>query len=137
MVARTSLIIGDGKSAHERVVHEIASGVRPGVLFTDDIRCPVHVTDLAAALMELASGDASGIHHLGGRDAMSRHALGVLIARRDGLDEARLPTGLRADSAQPGGLDVRLDSSATQRALRTTLRGADEFLARDGQPSRD
>ncbi|MEU9201063.1 sugar nucleotide-binding protein [Streptomyces sp. NPDC048332] len=129
VVARTSLIIGDGGSAHERVVHELAAGARAGALFTDDIRCPVHVADLAAALMELATGDASGIRHLGGGDALSRHDLGILIAGRDGLDATRLPTGLRAHSGLPGALDVRLDSRATQRTLRTTLRGARQFLA--------
>ncbi len=128
VVARTSLIIGDGQSVHERAVHELAAGARTGALFTDDIRCPVHVADLAAALIELASGDTSGIHHLGGSEALSRHELGVLIARRDGLDGSRLPTGLRADSALPGALDVRLDSRATQRKLRTTLRGGRQFL---------
>lgn len=83
VVARTSLIIGDGQSVHERAVHELAAGARAGVLFTDDIRCPVHVADLASALLELATGDASGIHHLGGNEALSRHELGILIARRD------------------------------------------------------
>ncbi|KAB1982821.1 SDR family oxidoreductase [Streptomyces triticiradicis] len=124
VVARTSLIIGDGRSVHEHAVHELAAGVRDGVLFTDDIRCPVHVADLAAALLELASSNASGIHHLAGRDALSRHELGILIARRDGLDASRLPKGLRAQSTLPGALDVRLDSQATQRKLSTTLRGA-------------
>ncbi|MFI1768755.1 SDR family oxidoreductase [Streptomyces sp. NPDC020800] len=127
VVARTSLIIGEGGSAHERAVHELAAGTRDGVLFTDDIRCPVHVADLAAALLELASYDTSGIHHLAGPDALSRHELGILIARRDGLDASRLPTGLRADSTLPGALDVRLDIRATQRKLRTTLRGAHQF----------
>ncbi|MFJ5720922.1 SDR family oxidoreductase [Streptomyces sp. NPDC093149] len=129
VVARTSLIIGYGRSVHERAVHELAAGTRDGVLFTDDIRCPVHVVDLAAALLELASHDKAGIHHLAGSDAMSRHALGILIARRDGLDASRLPAGLRADSALPGALDVRLDSEATQRNLSTTLRGAHRFCA--------
>ncbi|MEU9063623.1 sugar nucleotide-binding protein [Streptomyces sp. NPDC048430] len=128
VVARTSLIIGDGQSEHERAVHELATGARTGVLFTDDIRCPVHVADLAAALLELASADASGMHHLGGSEALSRHELGILIARRDGLDETRLPTGLRVHSALRGPLNVRLDSRATQRRLNTTLRGAHQFL---------
>lgn len=128
VVARTSLIIGRGQSLHERAVHDVAAGARDGALFTDDIRCPVHVADLAAALLELASHDTSGIHHLAGADALSRHELGVLIARRDGLDPSRLPTGLRADSALRGALDVRLDSRATQRKLRTPLRGACQFI---------
>ncbi|MCF3105361.1 sugar nucleotide-binding protein [Streptomyces roseoverticillatus] len=127
VVARTSLIVGDGRSVHEHAVHELAAGSRDGVLFTDDIRCPVHVADLAAALLELAVSDAAGIHHLAGADAVSRHELGTLIARRDGLDVSRLPEGLRARSTLPGALDVRLDSRATQRKLTTTLRGARQF----------
>ncbi|MEU6014332.1 sugar nucleotide-binding protein [Streptomyces sp. NPDC047515] len=129
VIARTSLIIGDQQSTHVRAVHELAAGTRNGVLFTDDIRCPVHVADLAAALLELASGEANGIHHLAGADAVSRYELGNLIAKRDGLDAPRLPAGLRANSALPGALDVRLDSRATQRKLHTTLRGARQFLA--------
>ncbi len=125
-VVRTSLILGsDGRSAHERRVHELAGGA-PGALFTDDVRCAVHVADLAAALLELASPGAHGVLHVA--DAVSRHELGVLIARRDGLDPASLRTGRRAGSAVPGPLDVRLDCTRTQAQLRTRLRGAREFL---------
>ncbi|WP_405640199.1 SDR family oxidoreductase [Streptomyces sp. NBC_00019] len=127
-VARTSLIIGNGGSAHERMVHGLATGTDDGVLFTDTIRCPVHVEDLASALLELAASDRPGIFHLAGPDALSRHELGVLIARRDGLDPTRLPAGRRTDSRTPGALDVRLDSTATQRRITTRLRGAREFL---------
>lgn len=127
-VARTSLIMGHGGSVHERMVHALISGTRDGVLFTDDIRCPVHVEDLASALRELAASDQAGMFHLAGPDALSRHELGVLIARRDGLDATRLPTGGRTDTLMPGALDVRLDSSATQGHVRTRLRGAREFL---------
>ncbi|MFJ9580691.1 SDR family oxidoreductase [Streptomyces sp. NPDC101191] len=132
VIARTSLIIGDRRSEHVRAVHDLAGGVRSGVLFTDDIRCPVHVADLAAALLELAFDDAHGVHHLGGADAVSRYELGVLVARRDGLDASRLSAGLRADTTLPGALDLRLDSRATQRRLLTTLRGARQFLAAGG-----
>ncbi|MFI7364195.1 SDR family oxidoreductase [Streptomyces sp. NPDC050149] len=129
-VVRTSLIIGDGGSDHERIVHELAAGTREGALFTDSIRCPVHVTDLAAALWELSASGAVGTAHLAGPDAVSRYALGVLVARRDGLDPALLPAGRRVDSPLPGALDVRLDSRATQQQLATRLRGVREFLHR-------
>ncbi|MEU5211807.1 sugar nucleotide-binding protein [Streptomyces sp. NPDC020742] len=133
-VARTSLIIGHGRSVHERTVHALAADPHDGVLFTDDIRCPVHVEDLAAALRELAVSDGAGMFHLAGADALSRHDLGVLIAQRDGLDACRLPAGRRADSLLPGALDVRLDSRATQGRVHTRLRGAQEFLhVRDGE----
>jgi dTDP-4-dehydrorhamnose reductase len=129
VIARTSLIIGNGDSPHEALVHSLASGATTGVLFTDDVRCPVHVTDLASALLELAGSPHSGVHHVAGADAVSRHELGVLIAGRDGLDEASLPTGLRARTGPPGPLDVRLDCTMTQSRLTTRLRGAREFLA--------
>jgi dTDP-4-dehydrorhamnose reductase len=102
----------------------------------------VHVTDLAGALLELAASRYAGIHHVAGPDAVSRHELGVLIAARDGLDQAALPTGLRARSGLPGPVQVRLDSTGTQARLNTRLRGAREFLTtvdrggqRDGTPA--
>ncbi|MEV1244231.1 sugar nucleotide-binding protein [Nonomuraea sp. NPDC049750] len=129
VIARTSLIIGDGDSPHEILVHALATGRSSGVLFTDDVRCPVHVRDLAAALLELAAAEYRGVHHVAGADAVSRYELGVLIARRDGLDADQLPSGRRADTRLPGPLDVRLDCAMTQRRLHTKLRGARQFLA--------
>jgi dTDP-4-dehydrorhamnose reductase len=131
VIARTSLIIGNRSSQHEAFVHALASGATAGVLFTDDVRCPVHVTDLASALLELARSTHAGIHHVAGADAVSRYELGVLIARRDGLDEACLPTGRRSVTGPPGPLDVRLDCTLTRSRLTTRLRGAREFLAAD------
>ena len=132
VIARTSLIIGDGDSPHEALVRSLATDRTRGVLFTDDVRCPVHVADLAAALLELAAAEHRGIHHVAGADALSRYELGLLIARRDGLDADRLPSGRRADTRLPGPLDVRLDCAMTQRRLQTELRGARQFLD-DGQ----
>jgi dTDP-4-dehydrorhamnose reductase len=129
VIARTSLIIGDGDSTHERLVHALASGTATGALFTDEVRCPVHVTDLASALLELAASAHAGVCHVAGPDAISRYQLGLLIAARDGLDHAAIPAGLRAASGLPGAIDVRLDSTKAQARLTTRLRGPREFLA--------
>ncbi len=128
-IVRTSLIIGDGRSPQETAVHDLAAGRTDGVLFTDEIRCPVHVADLASALLELAASDAAGIQNVAGTDALSRYELGCLIARRDGLDESRLPAGLQASLGLARPLQIRLDCRRTQALLRTRLRGAREFLA--------
>lgn len=127
VVARTSLILGDGSSQHERLVHALAAGVE-GVLFEDEQRCPVHVGDLAAALVELAGNDLQGVLHVGGAHAMSRLELGRLIARRDGLDATRLRGASRAAAGIAGPIDVRLDSTLATGLLTTRLRGAQEFL---------
>ena len=128
VVARTSLILGDGASQHEELVRRLASGAAGG-LFEDERRCPVHVEDLARALVELAEGDVQGVLHVAGADGMSRHELGRLVARRDGLDPGVLRATTRAALAVPGPIDVRLDSSRAATLLSTRLRGAREFLA--------
>ncbi|HEY0937113.1 MAG TPA: sugar nucleotide-binding protein [Trebonia sp.] len=129
VIARTSLIIGGGGSKHEQLVRLLAAAPGDGVLFADEVRCPVHVADLAAALLELAGGAHAGTCHTAGTDPVSRYELGLLIAARDGLDPAALRPGRRAAAGPAGPLDVRLDSSATQARLTVRLRGAREFLA--------
>ncbi|MCP9213547.1 sugar nucleotide-binding protein, partial [Streptomyces sp. NEAU-Y11] len=79
-------------------------------------------------LVHVSSDAVFFVFHLAGPDALSRYDLGVLIARRDGIDPARLSAGRRADTQLLGALDVRLDSRATQRRLNTRLRGARDFL---------
>lgn len=128
VVARTSLILGDGTSQHERLVHHLAGGAEGG-LFEDERRCPVDVGDLAAALIEVAVSEVQGVLHLGGADALSRLELGRLIAQRDGLDAGALRPTSRAALAAPGPVDVRLDSTLASTLLTTRLRGAREFLA--------
>ena len=128
VVARTSLILGDGSSQHERLVHGLAGGA-DGALFDDEQRCPVHVSDLSTALVELAGNDVQGVLHVGGADATSRLDLGRLIARRDGLDATRLRGRSRAAAGIAGPIDVRLDSTLASQVLTTRLRGATEFLA--------
>ncbi|MBC3764194.1 sugar nucleotide-binding protein [Quadrisphaera oryzae] len=129
VVVRTSLIITDtGASAHEQRAASAAAGAG-GALFVDDIRCPVHVDDLASALLELAASDRSGVHHVAGPDAVSRYELGRLIAVRDGLDPEKIPRAHRSDLGPAEPLDVRLDCRATLSGLRSRVRGARTFLA--------
>jgi dTDP-4-dehydrorhamnose reductase len=64
-VVRTSLIVGYGRGGHEVLTHELASGRRGGVLFTDQIRRPVHVDDLAGTLLELATNGYEGVINVG------------------------------------------------------------------------
>lgn len=129
-VVRTSLIVGDdGATGHERHVHDAIADPGSRVFFTDDVRCPVHVADLASAVLEIADSPRAGIHHVAGADALSRHDLAMLIARRDGLESSALRGGLRHESGLSAGATVRLDCARTQAGLNTRLRGAREFLS--------
>jgi dTDP-4-dehydrorhamnose reductase len=96
--------------------------------FTDELRSPVHVGDLAAALVELAASDAGGVLHAGGADSVSRYEFARLVVAARGVD----PEHLRAASFRELGMqrpaDCTLDSSRAQAALRTRLRGVREVL---------
>ncbi len=126
-LARTSLVLGPGSPMETRVL-DLLQGRLDGELFTDDVRCPVHVSDLAAALLELAVDRRGGVWHLAGPDALSRLEIGGLVAAREGLDPAVLRPGSRRAAGIPGPLDLRLDCARSRARLSTRLRGAREFL---------
>ena len=116
LIVRTSLIYGGAEpSRNELMVRD------PGLtFFTNEIRCPVQVGDLAAALLELAALDVSGPLHVAGADAVSRAGFAELIA---GESVRSAP----APETRP--LDCSLDSSRAQGMIRTRLRGVREVLS--------
>ncbi len=128
-VVRTSLILGDGQGGQEVMTRELISGRRPGVLFTDEIRKPVHVEDLADAVLELAENDYRGILNVAGADAVSRYDLGVLVARQDGLDPDRLRAATLSGLGLSRPAELRLSIARATSVLSIRLRGAREFLA--------
>jgi dTDP-4-dehydrorhamnose reductase len=130
VLVRTSLIVGDERSKHVRLALDLITGRARGALFTDEIRCPIAVTDLAAAILELASQSYAGLINVAGPQAVSRAELGRLVAARHGLDPAAVAVCTIAEGGlgvRPG--DVRLDSSRASGLLKTRLRGVGEALA--------
>jgi dTDP-4-dehydrorhamnose reductase len=114
LAVRTSLIYrGDGSTRHEQLARD------PSMAFYDDeLRSPIQVGDLAAAILELAELEVSGPLHVGGADGLSR------------LDFARLMNPSATGGPRPPGRpgDCRLDSSRAQSLISTRLRGAREVL---------
>lgn len=129
-LVRTSLIIGDAGSRQVKLCLDALSGRSGITLFRDEIRCPIGVDDLASAVLELVSSDYAGLLNVAGPEAVSRVELGALVARRYGLDPARVPVGTISGSGlvRPG--TVRLDSSRATALLTTRLRPVSELLAR-------
>jgi len=122
-IVRPSLIVdGRGGSRHEQLALDVAAGRAQLGFFVDEIRCPVHVADLAAALLELAGLEHAGPLHVTGPTAVSRLELARLVTGRDDLPSAR-----SADLPQPRPLDCRLDCSRARALLRTRLRGVREL----------
>jgi len=129
LLARTSLLYGGPgapPSKHEDVALAAARGERDMRFYTDEVRSPVQVGDLAAALLELAARRDAGPLNVAGADAVSRLAFARLIVAACGHDPARL-RGLPAPADRPRFCG--LDSQAAQARLETRLRGVREVLA--------
>jgi dTDP-4-dehydrorhamnose reductase len=131
-VVRTSLIVRaqppDRNSAW--VVDALRRG-EPVRLFTDELRCPIAVEDLAAQLWEIARlppERRAGVWHLAGPEAVSRYALGVLIALRHGLDPSAITPAPSAAAPAPRPRDLRLLTQRADRELRTRARPVSAVL---------
>jgi dTDP-4-dehydrorhamnose reductase len=111
LIVRTSLIYGGAEPSR----HELAALDPANVFYTDEIRSPVQVDDLADALLALVAGDLVGPLHLGGADAVSRQELASLFAGRE----------------VPGALSPpdRPKNCALASTRAAPLRGAREVLA--------
>lgn len=90
VVLRTTIVDGSSatgdKSLSERLLREWAAGkVTP--LFTEEIRQPVEVTNLADVVIELCERDnLSGVYHWAGSEALSRHEIGKRLCDKLGLN---------------------------------------------------
>ena len=116
-IARTSLIYGVPNGPQERLARE---GRR---FFVDELRSPVHVEDLARALLEVLDLEVPGPLHLAGADDVSRYELAVLL----GADEEQIEGAQTTPDRAP---DVTLDSSQAAELLTARLRGVHEVLGR-------
>ncbi|GAC1646158.1 MAG: SDR family oxidoreductase [Herpetosiphon sp.] len=131
VLVRTSLIIRpDPPDQHSRFILDVIAGRRSECLFIDEYRCPIEVTDLAAAVLELATHPFAGVLNVAGADTVTRYELGCLIACFHGLDPKMVPAASLAASGLHRPPDVRLDSSLARTILRTPLRGIAAVLSR-------
>jgi dTDP-4-dehydrorhamnose reductase len=129
-IVRTSLIYGlDPVDPRTLWVLNSLRERSPITLFTDEIRCPVWVEQLAAALLELARGDHPGVWHVAGPQPMSRYAFGERLARAFGLDASGITPGLSQASGLVRPCDLTLDIESSRAGLRSPLWGVDQVLA--------
>lgn len=127
LVVRTSLMYGGAEPG----VQERMAADPDVAFFTDELRSPVHVGDLAAALLELAGTDRAGVLHVAGSDPLSRYDFARLLSPH--------PEAVRASSIAESGLvrarNCVLSSARAAALLDTRLRGAREVLEGPRAPS--
>jgi dTDP-4-dehydrorhamnose reductase len=115
-LVRTSLLYGNPNGPQERLA------LRDDVEFyTDEIRCPTKVDELAAALLELAGHEHAGPLHVAAPQALSRYDLARALRSAAGADP---DTVLGAPGPASGrAKNVALDSSRAEALLGATLSG--------------
>ena len=134
-VVRTSVIVR--ADPPDRISAGIVDRLRKGDaadpprLFVDELRCPIAVEDLAAQIWEivgLPEERRGGVWHLAGPEAVSRYALGALLAARHGLDARRIVPALNRAFPEPRPRDLRLLTPRADRELSTRARPISEVL---------
>jgi dTDP-4-dehydrorhamnose reductase len=129
VLVRTSLIYGgEAISGHERRILDVADGRADLAFFTDELRCPVRVNDLAGALLALARMPIAGPLHVAGADGVSRYEFACLVAEANGRPSAHLRTTTSAEVAPDRPRDCRLDCSLATRLLGAPLPGVRTVL---------
>jgi dTDP-4-dehydrorhamnose reductase len=132
-VLRIALLAGRGlarPTATESIAWALGGGRRLR-LFADQFRTPVDAASVAGAVDRLLAGSESGLYHLGGPERLSRHALGLRVARRLGLSVDLVEPIMQADLplAAPRPADVSLDSSRAARDLGWHAQPLDDAIA--------
>lgn len=130
VLVRTSLIYGFAPmDRHTRFILDVADGVQQAALFRDELRCPVFVGDLAAALLELIPLAWSGIINLAGGAVLSRYEFGRLLAAHYGRNPDNITGGLTTDYPVRRPRNCALDLTLAHSLLQTPLRGVPAVLA--------
>jgi dTDP-4-dehydrorhamnose reductase len=132
VIVRTSLIYG-WRPTVARAAQWMIDDLRAGKsvrLWTDELRCPIWVESLAAAVVELVESSYTGILHVAGAQPLSRYEFGVRMLRFHGVGPSPVvPTPSPKDKPRP--LDCTLDCSRARALLRTPLPGVDEVFDRE------
>jgi dTDP-4-dehydrorhamnose reductase len=132
VILRTSLIYGWQPviDRHTRwVVDDLAAGKQVH-LFTDELRSPIWVESLAAAVLELAGIGYVGVLHVAGDQPLSRYDFGVSLLRFHKVETGEIVSASIHKRGFIRPADCTLDSSRARRLLSTPLPGVDEVLGK-------
>lgn len=88
-IVRTVLVYGRSYSGRENIVTMTANALKenkPLKIFTDQLRTPTYVEDLANAIVLIMAKQATGIYHISGRDVLTPYEVSIQTAAYLDLD---------------------------------------------------
>jgi dTDP-4-dehydrorhamnose reductase len=116
LVVRVSLLFGPSITGRPGFFDQQVAALRAGrplTLFADEWRTPLSLGTAAAALVEAAGADVTGLLHLGGPERLSRLEMGQRLAAWLGVEPSGIRASRREDvsAPEPRPRDTSLDSS--------------------------
>lgn len=140
-VARVPLVVGRGYGPRATATEALVWALRGGQslrLYSDQFRTPADPESVASGCARILEEDAAGIFHLAGPERISRHALGLRVARLRGLDPGPIVAVRHDDRPQaaPRPRDACLESARTRHQLRWAPRPLDAAI-RDSRDAPD
>lgn len=131
VIVRTSLIYG-WRPTIARSAQWIIDALQRGEvvsLWSDEMRCPIWVESLAAAIVELAGNSYTGPLHIAGDEKVSRYEFGLALLRFFEIDTSQvLAVPVPPEKLRPR--DCTLNISRAQELLSTRLPGVSTVLSR-------
>lgn len=128
-IVRTSLLYGFPRTGRiEQDILDAANGDKSMTFYTDEIRCPTHVSSLARAVLEqvISPNRIEGPLHLTGSEPMSRATFARRIARAYGQTTRYMRYGPRPVGGSPRPKHVVLESIYSAEMLGIAPLPADE-----------
>ncbi|MCZ6798970.1 MAG: SDR family oxidoreductase [Nitrospirae bacterium] len=132
LIIRTSLLYGVHPNDH--VTNWLLDSIQQGKslhLFTDEIRCPIWVDNLSAALLELADSPQNGILHIAGPVALSRWDWGQMMLKVFHMENHPfIVPGTIHETGMVRPTNLTMNIHKAQQVLQTALSAPGDVLGR-------
>ncbi|HZI00395.1 MAG TPA: sugar nucleotide-binding protein, partial [Flavisolibacter sp.] len=103
-IVRTVLVYGKSNGDRLNIVTNVAKGLKEGKqlkIFSDQMRTPTYVEDLALGIVALIDKKAVGIYHISGEEKYSPYEMAVTVAKYLGYDANLVQNVVEKDFHQP------------------------------------
>lgn len=103
-IVRTVLVYGKPVASRENLLTVVAKALesnKPLTIFSDQVRTPTYVEDLAAGILHIIEKQATGIFHLSGLDILSPYQMAVAVANYLQLDASLIKAITENDLKEP------------------------------------
>jgi dTDP-4-dehydrorhamnose reductase len=133
LIIRSNVLFGRAKNVRPNFLTWLIDKLRANEkvqLVTDQFNNPISAGNLAAASVEAAQTDLTGVLHIAGSDYFSRYDIGKIVARRFKLNQRLIEPvttyQLKQLAPRPRFGGLKIDKA--KRLLKTPLLGLEESL---------